>query len=154
MNILDGKIINANDGLNRKLMKSFKKLAIDMYGNDIRKSIVFNFLESDLEDTSYIFLYVIRNKVVGCVYLRKQDYVFEKFFDNGVYEISNLFVLENYRHLGIATQLLQKCEQIAKDNGVHTIASGFFDFNTASKNLHLKNGFTPFKTEIHVIKHI
>ena len=45
-------------------------------------------------------------------------------------------------------------EEIAKEEGVCSIASSYFDDNKASENLHKKNGYKVIKTELQVIKDI
>ena len=55
--------------------------------------------------------------------------------------ISNLAVAQNYRRLGIGTQLLDKCEQIASDWGYHEIRLHVLDSNDAAKQLYCDRGY-------------
>lgn len=115
-----------------------------------------DFIKEDIIENAHILIYQKDMKAVGCVYLNNYEYLNEKFYknENGCMKISNLYVLDEYRHMGIATELLKRAEEIAKEEGVCSIASSYFDDNKASENLHKKNGYKVIKTEIQVIKDI
>ena len=55
--------------------------------------------------------------------------------------ISNLAVAENYRRLGIGSQLLSACEQIAMEWGYHEIRLHVLDRNESAKQLYSRNGY-------------
>jgi ribosomal protein S18 acetylase RimI-like enzyme len=56
--------------------------------------------------------------------------------------ISNLAVSKNYRRQGIGSQLLTKCEKIAKDNGFNEVYLHVLASNDSGKQLYLQNGYT------------
>jgi GNAT superfamily N-acetyltransferase len=55
--------------------------------------------------------------------------------------ISNLAVNKNYRRLGIGSQLLAKCEQIALDWGYQETRLHVLDSNDSAKQLYCYNGY-------------
>lgn len=55
--------------------------------------------------------------------------------------ISNLAVSKNYRRLGIGSQLLAKCEQIALDWGYQETRLHVLDSNNSAKQLYCGNGY-------------
>lgn len=111
-------------------------------------------LTEEVEFNDHILIYEIDKKPVGCLFASNYEYINEKFYEKGCMHISNLFVLEEYRHQGIATALLQRIEEIAKDKGVETISSEYSLNNDKSANWHTKNGFIPIKTCVKVSKNI
>jgi len=61
--------------------------------------------------------------------------------------ISNLAVNKNYRRLGIGSQLLAKCEQIALDWGYQETRLHVLDSNDSAKQLYCYNGYQISKVE-------
>ena len=55
--------------------------------------------------------------------------------------ISNLAVKQNYRRLGIGSQLLNKCEEIALDWGYTETRLHVLDKNDSAKQLYCHNGY-------------
>ena len=55
--------------------------------------------------------------------------------------ISNLAVAENHRRLGIGSQLLSACEQIAMEWGYHETRLHVLDRNESAKQMYCKNGY-------------
>lgn len=55
--------------------------------------------------------------------------------------ISNLAVAQNYRRLGIASQLLTACEQAALDWGYQETQLHVLDRNESAKQLYCQNGY-------------
>ena len=55
--------------------------------------------------------------------------------------ISNLAVRHNYRRLGIGSQLLAKCEEIALDWGYTETRLHVLDRNNSAKQLYCQNGY-------------
>ncbi|MEN9565747.1 MAG: hypothetical protein RLZZ69_943 [Cyanobacteriota bacterium] len=55
--------------------------------------------------------------------------------------ISNLAVKKDYRRLGIGSQLLAKCEQIALDWGYQETRLHVLDRNQSAKQLYCQNGY-------------
>ena len=61
--------------------------------------------------------------------------------------ISNLAVDRDYRRLGIGSQLLNKCEQIASDWGYHETRLHVLDSNYSAKQLYCNYGYQIFHVE-------
>jgi ribosomal protein S18 acetylase RimI-like enzyme len=61
--------------------------------------------------------------------------------------ISNLAVNKNYRRLGIGSQLLARCEQIALDWGYQETRLHVLDDNHSAKQLYRNNGYQISRTE-------
>lgn len=61
--------------------------------------------------------------------------------------ISNLAVKKDYRRLGIGSQLLVKCEQIALDWGYQETRLHVLDSNDSAKQLYKNNGYQISSTE-------
>ena len=70
----------------------------------------------------------------------RHDYV-EGTSSSPVGYLEGVFVLENHRKHGIATRLLQHCEQWARDNGCVEFASDCAITNMDSYAFHMKFGF-------------
>ncbi|MBE9044867.1 GNAT family N-acetyltransferase [Pleurocapsales cyanobacterium LEGE 10410] len=61
--------------------------------------------------------------------------------------ISNLAVNQNYRRLGIGSQLLARCEQIAIDWGYQETRLHVLDSNDSAKKLYYHNGYQILQVE-------
>jgi ribosomal protein S18 acetylase RimI-like enzyme len=61
--------------------------------------------------------------------------------------ISNLAVSKNYRRQGVASQLLSKCEQIAKYLGFNQLYLHVLADNNVGQQLYLNNGYTIHQVE-------
>ncbi|NJK55977.1 MAG: GNAT family N-acetyltransferase [Pleurocapsa sp. SU_5_0] len=62
--------------------------------------------------------------------------------------ISNLAVAQNYRRLGIASQLLTACEQAALDWGYQETQLHVLDRNESAKQLYCQNGYQISQIEL------
>jgi len=60
----------------------------------------------------------------------------------GILHIELIYVFESYRHQGIASQLLQHVEQIAKQHNCHLAHLDTFDFQ--AKDFYFKHGYSTF----------
>ena len=79
------RIINASDKLPKKLKRSFQELGIKMYRGDEEENIseedILVFLSDDIKELPYVLLYILNNKVIGCVYMEHVDYAYEKMIE-------------------------------------------------------------------------
>lgn len=88
-----------------------------------------------------IFIYSQNDKPVGFAQCQlRHDYV-EGTQSDPVGYLEGIFVLEEYRHKGLAGELLAACEDWAKQMGCSEFASDCELSNEASRQFHLKNGF-------------
>src|SRR5579872_2350595 len=60
----------------------------------------------------------------------------------GILHIELIYVFESYRHQGIASNLLEHVEQIAKQNKCHLAHLDTFDFQ--AKDFYVKHGYSVF----------
>ena len=97
-------------------------------------------LKLDKEDFA-LFIKVIDDKIVGfCECSLRYDYV-EGTSSSPVGYLEGIFVLEEYRNLGIASSLLAESEMWAKKKGCTEFASDCELENNDSLKFHLKAGF-------------
>lgn len=68
--------------------------------------------------------------------------------------LEGISVLADYRKQGIAKQLVEECEQWAREKGCSEFASDCKMENTDSLNFHLKIGFTEQNRIIHFKKNL
>ena len=88
---------------------------------------------SCLEEFSYVFIAYHEQKAVGCIAMKNPV--------NGVIELGRLYVLPEYRNLGVATKLLKVIIKKAKQmDGVKLILDTYERFESAVK-LYEKFGF-------------
>ena len=66
--------------------------------------------------------------------------------------LEGIYLEPEYRGQGIAGQLLDKCEEFAKENGCTEFASDIELENEASYHFHDKNGFVEVNRIIHFTK--
>ena len=62
-------------------------------------------------------------------------------------DVQDIYVEEEYRQMGIASQLMEYAEEKAKENGVKVIRSGTGIGNTKSFGLHNKLGYHQYRYE-------
>ena len=89
-----------------------------------------------------LFIKVIDNLVVGFAEVSiRSDYV-EGTNSSFVGYLEGIYVLDEYRKLGVAKELLKSCEEWAKKRGCTEFASDCELTNTLSQDVHEKLGFT------------
>ena len=97
-------------------------------------------LKLDKDDFA-LFIKVIDEKIVGfCECSLRYDYV-EGTSSSPVGYLEGIFVLEEYRNLGLASSLLAESEMWAKKKGCTEFASDCELENNDSLKFHLKAGF-------------
>ena len=82
------------------------------------------------------------NQLVGYISVSKSR---EKV---GVYEIHNVAVLPEYRHMGYGKLLLDFCKSKVKEMGGSKITLGMIEENAVLKNWYVANGFVHRGTKI------
>ncbi|MEM9687617.1 MAG: GNAT family N-acetyltransferase, partial [Bacteroidota bacterium] len=97
------------------LKKHFYRLAapwlLDVMNNELEeedKYTLNNPEEAYIKQGGFLFYAKYRESVVGCVVLKR--------LDDDVFEFAKLFVNPNYRGLGIATKLIERCITRCKEN--------------------------------------
>ena len=89
----------------------------------------------------YMFGYFNENKIIGYVSLSKTENI-------GVYELHNLSVLPEFRHLGCGKKLIDFCKNTVKSLEGNKIIIGITEENIVLKNWYLQNGFIHKGTKI------
>lgn len=89
-------------------------------------------IETAINDSNYIVLKaVVENDIVGFVIVQKSD----------EYNIDSIAVEKEFRNWGVATKLIDKVHNIAKDNKVNVLSLEVSDKNITAYLLYKKIGF-------------
>lgn len=114
----------------------------------------YNHIKGCLKHDYTILVAYIDDKPVGYIELNITASYEEKYSQFPILNICGLYVSQNTRHLGIASELIKSAEDYGRERYCTRIASDYFDYNTASANLHQKMGFQITSKRINVIKDI
>ena len=117
------------------------KLAIQMWEDNIVEDLAEEFAEMVENDEAVIFLLVEDGQPIGFAQCQlRHDYV-EGTDSSPVGYLEGIFIESAYRNQGYAKQLLNKCEEWAKEKGCREFASDCELDNEGSLAFHLKMGF-------------
>ena len=95
-------------------------------------------LKMQFDDGRPMFLFYRDDIPVGCFSLAKCS--------DEEWELNNLAVLPEYRHLGIGKAMVNYAVKMVKSYGGNKISIGIIEENTKLKNWYLKLGFTHIST--------
>ena len=95
--------------------------------------IPISYLETQMKWGWLMFGLYTDKRIIGYMSLSKEA---EK-----VYELHNLAVLPEFRHLGFGTQLLDYAKETVKSLGGSKIKIGIIEESTVLKNWYIANGF-------------
>ena len=87
----------------------------------------------DLEKFKTVFIAYVDNKAVGCLAMKN--------IINDTIEVGRLYVLSEYRNLGIASNLFKNVEEYAKKLGAKRIILDTYNRFQAAVSLYKKLGF-------------
>jgi len=129
------KKYNSND--QKGFVRSF-----EYWGEEKNKEFFENMLKECQDRKRQIFLGVIDGEIVAYVNLIYGAF-YASFKKQGIPEINDLRVLEKSRRNGLATALIEACEEEAKEMGLTRIGLGIGlnPYYDAAKALYLKMGF-------------
>ena len=99
------------------------------------------------EKNNVIYVAKIENRIIGYIYC-KIDSIENGPTINLEAIIDGLYVEETYRHMGIATALMDSVKIWAKDNKVKLLFLNVLDGNKNAMNLYYKNGFEDFERKL------
>lgn len=117
------------------------KLAIQMWEDNTVEGLAEEFAEVAESDEAVIFAFVEDEKPIGFAQCRlRHDYV-EGTDSSPVGYLEGIFIESAYRKQGYAKQLLNKCEEWAKEKACAEFASDCELDNEDSLAFHLKMGF-------------
>lgn len=95
--------------------------------------IPISYLETQIKWGWLMFGLYTDERIIGYMSLSKEA--------DKVYELHNLAVLPEFRHLGFGTQLLDYAKETVKSLGGSKIKIGIIEESTVLKNWYLANGF-------------
>ena len=93
----------------------------------------------------------VGESVVGYINILRQSY-YEPFRLEGIPEINDLNVVEEYRNQGIATELIRECERLVRESGkpVIGIGVGLTPDYAAAQHLYPKLNYIRDGRDVHV----
>lgn len=95
--------------------------------------IPISYLETQMKWGWLMFGLYTDERIIGYMSLSKEA--------DKVYELHNLAVLPEFRHLGFGTQLLDYAKETVKSLGGSKIKIGIIEESTVLKNWYITNGF-------------
>lgn len=117
------------------------KLAIQMWSDTTLAELETSFVELISNENAACFIKCVAGKPVGFAQCQlRYDYV-EGTETSPVGYLEGIFIQEEFRHQGFAKELLQACEQWARDKKCAEFASDCELNNTDSLKFHLAMGF-------------
>lgn len=117
-------------------------LAAQLWPDSTPAELVSEFQQLLSQGQTQFFLKVLDDQVIGFAQCQlRQDYV-EGTSTSPVGYLEGLFIYDQYRHQGYATELLNACKAWAKSQGCTEFASDCAITNEASIRFHLNAGFT------------
>ncbi len=122
-------------------VKTIASLAVLMWTSYTIEALTKEFLSVVNSDNSAVYLLSIENNIVGFAQCGlRHDYV-EGTSSSPVGYLEGIFVEEKYRKQGYSKQLLNCCEQWAKEKGCTEFASDCELDNEISRQFHMNLGF-------------
>lgn len=116
-------------------------LAIQMWDDSTISELESGFSELIIDENAVCFIKYVEDKPVGFAQCQlRHDYV-EGTETSPVGYLEGIFILEEFRHQGLAKELLQECEKWAKGKKCSEFASDCELDNTDSLKFHLAMGF-------------
>ncbi len=139
----DGNL-NDLDELKRISQTAYMEAFNDLIDTEDVKEYVSNkytlkHLEEEIEDkANYFLLYYVDDLVAGYMkYILKPDSL----------EIERLYMLKNFKGMGVGSQFMTKAENIAKLNGKNILTLGVLEINKPAISFYKKRGFMQFACE-------
>ena len=137
------KEVNSVEDAN-KCDELLTKLILDerKYNNTIEENIVIkNHFNQMLDDKNVILLaYYLNNLIVGYILIRK--------INKDTCLLDGLYVLEEYRNNGIATNLLNEAIDRCKKLNVKYVDINVMEKNEIAKNIYRKMNFNNFEIKL------
>ena len=119
----------------------------ELYGAQLPKDIV-NFEQYYINSPLGCFIVVKDNdKIIGAIAYRGYDQRFDLEIPQGAVEVVKLFVLPEYRRLGIATKLCQLLFEQATQRGIQDLYLHTHPFLPAAEQFWCLQGFKVIKRE-------
>jgi GNAT superfamily N-acetyltransferase len=98
------------------------------------------FKNSINKDKAFSLIATVEENIAGIV--RVQEENLEDFFNyKKAYKVDDLVIKKEFRRKGVATALLEKVKEIAKDKGVTVLKARIYTFNEPAQNFFIEKGF-------------
>ena len=127
-------------------------LAKKLWPNEKEDDLAKEFYKILQDGESAIFFVEESREIVGFAQCQLRKEYVEGTNSSPVGYLEGIYLEPEYRGQGIAGQLLDKCEEFAKENGCTEFASDIELENEASYHFHDKNGFVEVNRIIHFTK--
>ena len=114
-------------------LQSWKKMVLESLSSHNFQEQDFNFdrlWNSLFQDNYFAFSAKNENKFMGIIITRISDIHFQK-----IMELDILYVLPDFRKIGVARALINKVETIAKEQGLDLVISGVEKSNLIAQKL-------------------
>ena len=127
-----------------------KKLIIDekKYDDNINDQIIINdYYQKVCNDNNKLFIAIIDNNVIGYIYIKISD----PKQNSDIYKesfIDAIYVENNYRNNGVATNLIEKAKEFSKEKGAKKISINALKDNKVALELYYKLGFNDFSVKL------
>lgn len=130
------------------------KLGVKLWADADYDELKDDFEKTVQSETNIVFTaYYGKNLIAFAHCSVRHEYVEGADSDHVGY-LEAIYVEENFRQLGIASHLIEYCENWARSNGCKQFASDCDITNSKSISLHLKNKFSESARLVHFIKDI
>jgi len=140
--------------VNTDNLKEYVELSLLLFPEETYDVEYEMYKESFATDKEMGFLYQADNKYVALLHISiRSDYVNGTDTSPVVY-IEAIYVLPDYRKKGIARELIEFAESIAKEKGITQLASDCFIDNHASELFHKSCGFREEERVICFVKDV
>ncbi len=116
-------------------------LALQLWPNHIRQDFIVEFSDLLHDPNAVVFLAYVSDAPAGFAQCQlRHDYV-EGTDSSPVGYLEGIFIREQFRHAGLAKELLHECENWARNQGCRAFASDCELENSSSLAFHLALGF-------------
>lgn len=95
-------------------------------------------IQKNLNDQNRFLVAVMDEQLVGVMLVRTVENFVENFIS---FHLDNICVKKQYRNQGIASQMLQKIEIIAREEGIDYIDLTASNYREVAHHVYLKNGY-------------
>jgi GNAT superfamily N-acetyltransferase len=104
------------------------------------------FKSSIKQDKGYALIASIDEEIAGIV--RVEEEPLEDFFTyDKAYKVDDLVIKKDYRRKGVATKLLDRVKEIAKENNIGVLKARIYTFNEPARDFFVEKGFDPIYGE-------
>lgn len=137
----------------KKYIEDVARLMCELW-NESDVDAFCSYLKGCLRHDYTVLVAYIDNEPVGYMELNITISYEEKVSPFPVMFICGLYVSPCFRRNGVASELIKEAENYAREKYCTRLASDYFDYNTASANLHKKMGFQITSRRVNVIKDV